>query len=473
MTAAMHQLVAIIFAIGFNFRSHIGAVFINPMVIFENRLTHDDRPAMLGNLFRSRKSIMTSANTSSEQKPAPDSGAVPAAVKPRSDLRVIATIGVAHFYSHLFILLLPPLFPLIRDDLQVSYLELGLILTGFAVTSAVAQLPIGFLVDRFGARKILIIGLVVESLCFVLMGFYSEYWVLFAAYLVAGIANGVYHPADYAILSASVRPERMGRAFSLHTFSGYLGFAVAPFTIILLAENFGWQAGLAIIGGSGLLAALALIYYRDYLREERKPPANAHKKADAQAAWQLLTSAPVLICFAFFAMLALLSSGINNFSVTSLNLLYGIDLVVANTALTVYLSFTAAGILVGGYIADRTHRHNVVAAGCFLVTASLMFVIATVPLPSMLLITIFAIRGAMHGLIMPSRDMIVRSVTPEGSMGKVFGFVSTGLNVGSVIGPIIYAYLLDIGEPRVVFFVISGLMLVSMTTVFTSVKTQR
>jgi MFS family permease len=416
---------------------------------------------------------MTAVNTPRIEKASQSPRRAPASPEPANDLKVVATIGVAHFYSHLFILLLPPLFPLIRDDLQVSYLELGFILTGFAVTSAVSQLPIGFLVDRFGARKILIIGLVVESLCFVLMGFWSDYWVLFAAYLVAGIANGVYHPADYAILSASVRPERMGRAFSLHTFSGYLGFAVAPFTIILLAETFGWQTGLAIIGASGLLAAAALVYYRDYLREARKAPQSVDKKASSQAAWKLLTSTPVLVCFAFFAMLALLSNGINNFSVAGLNLLYGIDLVIANTALTIYLAFTAGGILLGGYIADRTHRHNLVAASCFLVTSILMFIIAVMALPAMLLITLFAIQGTMHGLIMPSRDMMVRAVTPEGSMGKVFGFVSTGLNLGSVVGPIIFAYLLDIGAPQMVFFVISGLMLVSMTTVFTSIKTSR
>jgi MFS family permease len=102
-----------------------------------------------------------------------------------------------------------------------------------------------------------------------------------------------------------------------------------------------------------------------------------------------------------------------------------------------------------------------------------MFIIAVMALPAMLLITLFAIQGTMHGLIMPSRDMMVRAVTPEGSMGKVFGFVSTGLNLGSVVGPIIFAYLLDIGAPQMVFFVISGLMLVSMTTVFTSIKTSR
>ena len=398
----------------------------------------------------------------------PDLGAPP---RPTSDTRVIAVIGIAHFYSHFFILLLPPLFPLIATDLEVGFIELGAILTGFAVASGVSQIPIGFLVDRLGARNILILGLILESLCFIAMGLDASYWTLFFAYVIAGIANGVYHPADYAILSASVRPERMGRAFSLHTFSGYLGFAVAPFTIILLAEFLGWRHALTLAGVSGLVAAAVVIYFRRYLNDGREAGADAAPHLEStRAGLRLLLSPPVLICFAFFAMLSLLSSGINNFAVSGLDRLFGTDLTVANLALTAYLFGTSGGILAGGWIADRTRHHDWVAASCFAATAVLMVIVGSVALGQVALVTIMAVQGVMHGLIMPSRDMIVRAVTPNGSMGKVYGFVSTGLSLGSAIGPMIYGALLDWGEPRLVFYVIAGFMVLSMATVFTSTK---
>ena len=135
----------------------------------------------------------------------------------RSDYRVIALVGVAHFFSHFYIYLLPPLFPLLKQALGVSYAELGLLVAVFSATTGLTQVPFGFLVDRIGARIVLIAGLGVEGAAFLLMGFADGFWTLMALMFVAGCANGVYHPADYAILSASVSGRRMGRAFSLHT----------------------------------------------------------------------------------------------------------------------------------------------------------------------------------------------------------------------------------------------------------------
>ena len=130
-----------------------------------------------------------------------------------ADFKVIGLIGIAHFFSHLFILLLPPLFLTLREEFDVSFLELGLIMTVFSGATASTQLPFGYLVDKFGARWILIGGLAAESLAFVVIGFGDGFWGLLAMMAIAGIANGVYHPADYAILSASVSGPRMGRAF--------------------------------------------------------------------------------------------------------------------------------------------------------------------------------------------------------------------------------------------------------------------
>ena len=81
---------------------------------------------------------------------------------------------------------------------------------------------------------------------------------LIASAVLLGLANSVYHPADYAILSAHMDKSRMGRAFSIHTFAGYLGGAVAPATVAALDATVGGHGALIVGGAMGPLVALLL-----------------------------------------------------------------------------------------------------------------------------------------------------------------------------------------------------------------------
>ncbi|NQW09331.1 MAG: MFS transporter [Alphaproteobacteria bacterium] len=391
----------------------------------------------------------------------------------RGDAKVIGLIGVAHFFSHFYILLLPPLFLLLKAEFDVSFVELGLFITVFSAATGVSQIPFGYIVDKLGAKWILIGGLALEGAAFLAIGVAGEYWAILLLMAIAGIANGVYHPADYAILSASVSEKRMGRAFSLHTFTGFAGFAVAPTTIIFLEGLVGWRTGVALCGVAGIVAALALVVFGRTLKHEpgsdrRKAKAAVAGKTAAEAAGgSILLNPMILMCLLFFMLLSLSSGGINNFLVSALNALYGTPIEAATLGLTGYLIGSTGGILLGGVIADRTRHHNRVAAICFLLTGIGVLIVGSFAMPVWLLVVLMTVQGLTHGIIMPSRDMIVRSVTPPGSMGKVFGFVSTGFSLGGIVAPLVFGFLLDQGEPRVVFYVIAGFMAVSLLTVFT------
>jgi MFS family permease len=392
------------------------------------------------------------------------------AAAPARDGRVVGLISAAHFVSHVYLLLLPPMFALIKADLGIGYAELGVVLAAFNTVSAVMQTPAGFAVDRLGARPLLVGGLALGATAVALAGLFPSYAALVLCFAFAGLANTVYHPADYAILSQLVRGGRVGTAFSIHTFFGMLGGAVAPATMLFLANLWGWRGALVAVALLGYAAALAVLVHRRAFAESARS-AGPERAADAAAVrgvgWQLLFSAPILRNVAFFIMMAMASGGISNFSVVALGALYGTPLAVANFALSAFLLLSALGVLAGGFVADRTRHHHRVAAMGFAASAVILFLVATVPLAAWVLIPLMALAGLLNGLIMPSRDMIVRAVTPEGSFGKVFGFVSTGFNIGGVISPLIYGSLMDAGEPRAVFLVVVGCTLLSLLTVGT------
>jgi FSR family fosmidomycin resistance protein-like MFS transporter len=391
----------------------------------------------------------------------------------RNDARVLGLISVGHFMSHFYFLTLPPLFPYLRDAFGVSFTELGLMMTLTYAAAAGAQVPVGFLVDRVGAKAVLLGGLVAISAGFGLIGLAPDFTVLVALAMLAGVGNSVFHPADYAILNASISPSRIGRAFSVHTFSGHLGSAVAPATMILLADWFGWRVALMAAGVFGLLVAAVLATQWRSLAEEGGP---AKKKkggggaADAAAGpaksgLALLFSRPMVLFFLFFATLSMTSTGMQAFAVSALVTLHETPLATASLALTVYLFCSAGGILLGGEIADRFGRHDVTAGVVFVLTALFSLILAAFDLQAAALCALMAVMGLGQGIIRPARDMMLRAAAPKGSAGKVFGFVSGGIAVGSALAPIPFGWLLDIGRPEWVFYLIATFMAVALWAV--------
>jgi len=406
----------------------------------------------------------------------------------RHDAKVIGLIGSAHFVSHYYILLLPPILVLVKDYFGVDYTTLGLALTVFNLVSAFLQAPAGFAVDRFGPRLLLIGGLLLGAGAILLAALVPNYWVFVVAFGLLGLANTVYHPADYAILSHAIAGKRIGRAFSIHTFCGYIGGAAAPAGVGVSALLWGWQGAFIAASILGVIAALALMLWGAILsrpakdavpprlaeaaKQEAKPTAPVPAAPEGApgtvlSGWALLFSPPILRNLFFFVLLAISNGGVQTYSVTVLGALHGTPVGLANVALTFFLLMSAVGVLLGGWIADRTRHHERVAATCFVVTASMVAAICWLDLGSVLLVMAMAGGGLLNGVIQPSRDMIVRSVTPPGSFGKVFGFVSTGFNIGGVVTPMLFGWMIDHGRPDWVFITVIAVILVSLFTVIT------
>jgi len=392
-----------------------------------------------------------------------DTNTVPA----RSNAKVIALISTGHFFSHFYLLLLPPLFPVLVDVYGVGFTELGLAITALSFTTGITQAPVGFLVDRYGARGILIAGVMLESLAIALIGVFPVYSALVALMVLAGLANAVYHPADYAILNASVGKEKMGRAFSIHTFAGYLGGALAPVVMIGLMNWTDWRTALVVCGIVGGAVAVLMAFNSNVLLDATSSGAgmDGHHVGTRHSGWRLLFSAPIMVGLMFFVGLSMIGHGISDFSVSSLHLIYDAPLIEVGAVLSAFLFASPIGVLLGGWVADRTVHHDRFAALCFIVIAAMILAVAAVDMPLQAIAVAFAIAGLANGLVAPSRDMMIRAVTPPGEMGKVFGFVSIGYNIGGIVAPVMFGYILDHGDPRLLFWIVAIISVITVATV--------
>jgi MFS family permease len=380
----------------------------------------------------------------------------------RRDARVIGVVGLAHGISHFLQLSLPPLFPLLRAEFAVSWTLLGFIAGAFYVASGIVQFAAGFIVDRLGARPVLLGGMTLLALGTLAAALAPNPWWLFPCAAIMGAGNGVFHPSDYAILNANVTARRLGHAYSTHGVGGNLGYALAPIVSFGLGAALGWRVALVAMGLVGLVVLGVLASQRRILTSQRAADAHLHT---IKGSVGLFVQPAILLCFVYFVFQTAASVGLQTFLPSALNTGLAVPLVVATSAVTAYLLGGTAGIVIGGFLAVRTARHDRVAATGLVIGAALLALVAANAVPLPWLVPTFVIVGLFIGATSPSRDLIVRNATPKGAAGRVYGFVYSGLDLGAMLGPIWFGIMLDHGLAREMFVLIGALFIVAIGTV--------
>ncbi|WP_174811716.1 MFS transporter [Salinadaptatus halalkaliphilus] len=395
----------------------------------------------------------------------------------RSDTTfIVGAVSIAHFLSHVYLLAYPPLFPLIGAEFGLTTTQLGLLVTAIYVPTLVLQLPLGELVDRIGAKRILVTGLVVTSLGVSLSGTAPTYWTLLAFALLSGIGQSVFHPADYAFLESVTDAANQGTAFGMHTFGGFAGFAAAPVVTGTIGIQFGWRVALPTVGVLGFVYAAALlvlaapVYKRQIDARESSVTADTDVTDEDGTATLRATVAGLLrpallfvFAFYFVSMMAIVA-------LQSFTTVFAVDLgfsdSAANTVLTAYLVGSAVGVLAGGPLADRLPFQWVIVAAFGLAAVGIWYSVATAATASLLaLVAIFGLVGLLMGIALPARDTLANSFSDAGSTGKSFGFFFTGLSLGAVISPTLLGALIDARSVFTAFVAVGGLLIVAASIV--------
>lgn len=367
----------------------------------------------------------------------------------RQDARVIGLVGLAHGTSHFYHLILAALFPWLKPAFNLSYSQLGLLMTVFFVVSGVGQACAGFVVDRVGARRVLFFGVGMLGVSALVLSVAGSYAALMAGALLAGIGNSIFHPADYTLLNQRVSRERLAHGFSVHGISGNLGWAASPLFMTTVAALASWRTALALAALLPFAVLAVLVLNRHALRPNPPQHAGAQQAGEGTLAFLRLPS--VWMCFAFFFLTAVSLGGIQAFSSIGLEQLYGISRELATSSYTAYMLASAAGMVVGGFVGAGSGSHDRNIAIAFAIAAALALVLGMAVVPGWLALPLMALIGFCSGVAGPSRDLMIRAAAPKNATGRVYGVVYSGLDTGLSVGPLMFGAVMDAGHPGWLF----------------------
>ena len=349
----------------------------------------------------------------------------------RGDVQLISLVGIAHWVSHFSQLLLPPLFPWIKEGLGVSYAELGFLMSVFFVVSCAVQALSGFAVDRFGPRPLLFWGLICLVLAMFGYAISESYTQMVVCAFLAGMGNGVFHPADYTLLNRRVSPNRIGHAYSVHGLTGTLGWALAPALMVPIAIASSWHIALCVAGLISFAVLLLIFFKREQLTLDSsasqaieilaKPASNQSKPSNDQSndhsnvkipfrpegTFDFLKIPVVWMCFSFFLFYSMALSIVQAYAPEAVRHLQSVPLSVTSSCLTIYMLCSAGGMFLGGFLASNPQRAERVVGVAFLMAGCLSLSFVFLELQSWQVLLLFGVMGLISGSASPSRDLLV------------------------------------------------------------------
>jgi MFS family permease len=347
---------------------------------------------------------------------------------------------LAHCGHHLLTALPLPLLPMIRGDFGLDYTQSGFVISAFMLSYGIGQLPAGLLADRVGPRILMTTGILGVALAGLLVGLSHTYLMMIVFLVLMGLLAGGYHPAAPPLISASVKPENLGRALGLHMIGGGASFFLAPIMAVWIAVTWGWRGPFIALAVPAAVVGIILyvILGRRGLAKKSQPrvtPSQKDKAADQGRMGPL----------AYFIFLATYTHAVL-FSTMSFIPLFLVDhfLVSKATAGALLALIYSAGLWVGpigGYLSDRWGRVPVVLTVC-IITGPLIYLLNLAPY-RWGIVALLLIMGITIYVRMPVSEAYIVGRTSERHRSTVLGIYFFGnMEGGGVFAPIM-GYLID------------------------------
>lgn len=366
------------------------------------------------------------------------------------------------------------MFPWLKAEFGFNYAELGLLMTIFFVVSCIVQAASGFLVDRIGARPVLFAGVGLLALAALTYSQSNGYAMLVLGAVIAGCGNGIFHPVDYTLINHKISAPNLPYAYSIHGVTGYLGWAAAPAFMVAIATIADWR--IAFLSAAALELVILLILWMsrerlvDNVKERQAQSQATHAAANPglgpASTFAFLKLPAVWLCWIFFFFSMSATTGMQSFAPSALLKIYELPVSSGNYFLTLMSLGGAGGMLLGGYLAKRFLHPERIVTICFSMSIAMGLFLATGLVPYDAIVIPFMVIGAGLGIAAPSRDLIVRSATPPGVSGRVYGIVYSGIDLGAALSPLVFGIFLDIGLPKLLFIGVALLQFMIILTGF-------
>lgn len=345
----------------------------------------------------------------------------------------------AHFGHHVVGAIMRPILPMIRTDLNLTYTQAGWMMSAFSMTNGIAQLPAGWLADRFGARLMVLLGVTGVAITGFFLGFSHSFTWLVVFLIASAIMGGGYHPAAAAAISSSVPAEDRGRALGIHLIGGTSSFWIVPLLAAPIAAVWDWRASYLILTIPTMVLGI-LLYTLIGRRSQGKiqpeqphpeEPDQAIPETSARVNWQALTPF-IILSVATGTMIMSISSYLSLYAVDEL----GLSPEVAALLMAVTPAVGVFGAPFGGYLSDRFGGIRVMLVLSVL-AIPLVYLQGVSPNAAVLTIMMLAV-GLVTNTRMPTSESYIAGATPANRRATVLGlYFFAGTEVSGVLTPLV------------------------------------
>ena len=383
-----------------------------------------------------------------------ESAQLPTARK-SEERRALGVACGAHVLHDGYTDLIYVLLPIWQSEFGLSFAALGLMKTVFSGALAGFQIPSGYLAERFGARIILALGTALAGFGYCLAGLSTGIALLVAALFVGGLGASTQHPLASSLIAQAFSGVRSRTALGTYNFSGDIGKMTLPAAASLLFVVLPWREAVALLGGIGVLAAIAIYLVMPRLHVEPAAPRQTEgggRPGGASRAYgfPLLLSVGVIDSATRMAFLTFLP-----FVLTA----KGASLPTVGLALTLVFAGGAVGKLVCAYIGARI---GTVATVWLTETVTALGIVALLPLPLELALVLLPVVGvALNGTSSVLYGSVPDLVEPA-RRPRAFGIFYTGTIGAGAVSPAIYGLLGDAVGVLSALLVVAAVVLITL-----------